>query len=50
MAEVFEQDLQALKQWHRKAWRSLADASLVPFERRELRNYLKEVEAAIHAV
>lgn len=47
MAEDLDQDLQALKQWLRKAWCSLSDASLVPFERRELRNYMREAEIAL---
>lgn len=49
MTEEFDYDLLALKQWLRKAWCSLSDASLVPFERRELRNYMKEVEVALNA-
>ena len=47
MTDAFDQDLQALKQWLRKAWRTLSDESLVPFERRELRNYMREVELAL---
>jgi hypothetical protein len=47
MTEDLDQDLQALKQWLRKAWSSLSDASLVPFERRELRNYMREAEIAL---
>jgi hypothetical protein len=49
MTEEFDHDLLALKEWLRKAWGSLSDASLVPFERRELRNYMKEVEVALGA-
>lgn len=47
MTEAFDQDLQALKDWLRKAWCSLSKDSLVPFERRELRNYMREVELAL---
>lgn len=47
MTEAFDQDLQALKDWLRKAWCSLSEDSLVPFERRELRNYMREAEIAL---
>jgi hypothetical protein len=47
MTEAIDHDLPALKEWLRKAWYSLSDASLVPFERQELRNSMKEVELAL---
>jgi hypothetical protein len=49
MTEELDQDLLALKEWLRKAWCTLSDASLVPFERRELRNYMREAEIALSA-
>ena len=30
-------------------WRQLADASLTPFDRREIRNYMKDTEIALGA-
>jgi hypothetical protein len=47
MGDVLEQDVQALKEWLRSAWRQLAEPSMARFDRRELRNYMKEVEAAL---
>ena len=47
MADALDQDVQALKEWIRKAWRHLADPEFTGFERRELRNYMKEVDVAL---
>ena len=47
MGDVLEQDVQALKEWLRSAWHQLAEPSMARFDRRELRNYMKEVEAAL---
>jgi hypothetical protein len=47
MGDVLEQDVQALKEWLRGAWRQLAEPSLARFDRQELRNYMKEAEAAL---
>ena len=49
MAETLEEDLSALSGWIRGAWRNLADPSLTSFDRRELRNYMKDAEIALHA-
>lgn len=49
MADTLDHDVDALKQWLRSAWRYLADPSLTVFERRELRNYMKEADAALRA-
>ena len=49
MADTLDQDVQALKEWLRTAWRYLADPSVTRFERRELRNYMKEADAALRA-
>jgi len=49
MADTFDDDMDALKEWLRGAWRYLADPSLTAFERREIRNYMKEADAALHA-
>jgi hypothetical protein len=45
--DYLDQDIQALKEWLRTAWRHLADPSTTRFERRELRNYMKEAEPAL---
>jgi hypothetical protein len=31
-----------LKQWQRVAWHRIADPAVTPFERREIRNHMKE--------
>jgi hypothetical protein len=49
LADTLDQDVQALKDWLRSAWRSLASPSITPFERREIRNYMKEADAALRA-
>jgi hypothetical protein len=47
MADTLEQDVRALKEWLRVAWRYLADPSSTPFERREIRNYMKDADVAL---
>jgi hypothetical protein len=50
MADELDQDVQALKNWLRGAWRFLAsNPSLTPFERQELRNSMKQVDATLRA-
>ncbi len=49
MADTLDQDVHALKEWLRGAWRQLADPSMTRFGRRELRNYMREAEAALRA-
>jgi hypothetical protein len=49
VADTLDQDVQALKKWLRSAWRYLADPSTSRFERQELRNYMKEANAALRA-
>ena len=49
MADTLEQDLHALKEWLSRGWQYLADPSMTRFERRELRNYMREAEAALRA-
>jgi hypothetical protein len=47
MGDALDQDVQALKEWLRSAWRQLAQPSMTRFDRRELRNYMREAEAAL---
>jgi hypothetical protein len=50
MADALDQDVQALRNWLRDAWRFLAsNPSLTPFEHRELRNSMKQVESTLRA-
>ena len=49
MADTLEQDVHALKEWLRAAWRYLAEPSLTRFDRRELRNLMKEADPALRA-
>ena len=49
MVELLHQDVQALNKWLGQAWSLLADRNLTPFERREVRNYMKEAEIALSA-
>ena len=48
MADELREDVQALGNWLRDAWRFLAsNPSLTAFERRELRNSMKQVESTL---
>ena len=47
--EILNQDIDALQQWLRAAWRQLGDRSLTAFARRELRNQMKQCSAELRA-
>jgi len=49
MASTLDEDVRALKEGIRAAWRRLADPALTSFDRRETRNYMKEAELALSA-
>ncbi len=49
MADALDQDVQALKEWLRRAWRHLAEPSITRYERQELRNSMKEADVALRA-
>ena len=49
MADILDRDVEALGEWLRGAWLRLADPSLTPFDRREIRNYMKDAEIALSA-
>ncbi len=36
-----------LKEWQRVAWRRIADPVVTPFERREIRNHMKESDGEL---
>jgi autotransporter translocation and assembly factor TamB len=46
---ILDQDIRALQEWLRAAWQQLADPSLTPFGRRELRNQMKQYNADLRA-
>jgi hypothetical protein len=47
MGDALDQDVQALKEWLRSAWRQLAQSSMTRFDRQELRNYMRQAEVAL---
>jgi hypothetical protein len=47
--EILDRDIRALQDWLRAAWQQLADPSLTPFSRRELRNQMKQCSADLRA-
>jgi hypothetical protein len=49
MSDNLDHDVRALKQWLRGAWRFLADPSSTRFERREVRNYMRQADVALRA-
>ncbi len=49
MADTLDQDVDACQAWLTQAWRYLGQPSLTRFERQELRNYMKEADAALRA-
>ena len=47
--EVLDSDIRALQQWLRAAWQQLGDPSITAFNRRELRNQMKQCSADLRA-
>lgn len=47
MTENLNQDVCALKEWLRSAWKRISDPSITAYERQEIRNYMKEAEVAL---
>jgi hypothetical protein len=47
--DLRERDIRALQEWLRSAWRQLGDRSLTTFNRRELRNQMKQCSADLKA-
>jgi hypothetical protein len=48
-ADVLSRDIHALKELQRVGWRQLADPALTIFERREIRNEIKQSEAELRS-
>jgi hypothetical protein len=44
VADTLDQDVQALEEWLRRAWRYLAQPSITRFDRQEMRQQMKLVE------
>jgi hypothetical protein len=40
--DILKRKIDELMEWQRVAWRRVADPSVTPFERREIRNHIKE--------
>jgi hypothetical protein len=40
--DILSHTISELKEWQRVAWRRIADPIITPFERREVRNHMKE--------
>ena len=47
--ELFDQEIRALQQSLRAAWKQLGEPSLTAFTRRELRNQMKQISADLRA-
>jgi len=45
--DILDNKIRELKEWQRVAWRRIADRSVTPFERREIRNHIKESDEAL---
>jgi hypothetical protein len=48
-ADVLSRNIHALKELQRVAWRNLADPALTIFERREIRNEIKQSDAVLRS-
>jgi hypothetical protein len=47
MTDIIDRDVSALRDWLRDAWVRISDPSITAYERREIRNYMKEAENAL---
>ena len=48
-ADILTRNIHALKELQRAAWRNLADPALTIFERREIRNEIKQSDAELRS-
>jgi hypothetical protein len=46
-SDILSRKIRELQQWQRVAWRRIADPMLTAFERREVRNHLKESDGEL---
>jgi hypothetical protein len=45
--DILSLKISDLKQWQRVAWHRIADPTITPFERREIRNHIKESDGEL---
>jgi hypothetical protein len=45
--DILSRKIKDLKEWQRVAWRRVADPLLTAFERREIRNHIRESETEL---
>ena len=45
--DILNRKIHEIKEWQRVAWRRIADRSVTQFERREIRNHIKESDEAL---
>jgi hypothetical protein len=45
--DLLSRKIDELKGWQTVAWRRIADTTVTPFERRELRNHMKDCDAEL---
>jgi hypothetical protein len=45
--DILNRKIHDLKEWQRVAWRRIADRSVTQFERREIRNHIKESDESL---
>ena len=45
--DILSRKIKELTEWQRVAWRRVADPSVTQFERREIRNHIKESDEAL---
>jgi hypothetical protein len=46
--DILNVKIRELMDWQTVAWRRIADPSVISFERREIRNHLKESDVELH--
>jgi hypothetical protein len=46
--DILSRKIRELNEWQRVAWRRVADPSVTAFERREIRNHIKESDGELH--
>ena len=47
--DVLSRKIGELKNWQTVAWRRIADPSVTPFERREIRNHIKQSDEELRS-
>jgi len=45
--DILSRKIRELTEWQRVAWQRIADPLVTPFERREIRNHIKESDEAL---